>query len=145
MRWLFHRQRFGKKTRFFITENRGVRMRWLNGSRTLPLVTKPIFCDLGGPVVEFIARLDRTGGFGRLLRRSEFLERAGLQPLDDAKLHGPSHHEVRWPERRDDGLMGVVAPSEDDLNFWQSKTSMQGREVRSYRLDGTFATLALAE
>lgn len=141
MWWLFHRERFGKNPGFLLTEDRGILLRWSNGSRTLPHVTKPMFCDLGGPIVEFIGPLDRGGGRGRLLTRSEFLARAGLRPLNahESALH--SHHEVRWPVRASDGAFGLIITSDERLQWWQNKAKMKGFELRAYRLDESFETL----
>ena len=63
MIWLFHRSRMGKNSRFFLMEDGRVRLRWLGGSRTLPFVTRPAYCDLGGPIVEFTESFDRVGCF----------------------------------------------------------------------------------
>lgn len=139
MWWLFHRDRFGKKARFFITEDGRVRLRWLNGSRTLPLVTKPIFADLGGPIVELTGRLDGAGGWGRLLTLSEFLAKAELQSLRAEELATHSHHEVRWPARASGGIAGVLAPRAVDVEFWRDEGGeTTAREIRAYRHDGSF-------
>jgi hypothetical protein len=138
MWWLFHRDRFGKNARFFLENDGTIHMPWLNGSRTLPRVTKPMFCDLGGPIVEFTERLGRGGGHGRLLGRQEFLEKVGLRLLDGDELHDRSHHEVRWERRESSGAQGVIAPSEADLRFWCAGVKIDPREVRSYRYDGSF-------
>lgn len=140
MCWLFHRERFGKKARFYLAEERVVRLRWLNGSRTLPLVTKPMFCDLGGPIVEFTQPVDRTGGWGRLFTRSEFLARIGLAPLDSIEKAAFSHYEVRWPARAADRIAGVVVTSEAELEWWRRST-MEGRSARACRLDDTHQEL----
>jgi hypothetical protein len=140
MWWLFHRDRFGKNARFFLTEDCRVRLRWLNGSRTLPRVTKRMFCDLGGPIVEFTGRVDRVGGWGQLLTQGEFLAEARLHQLDENEASAFSHHEVRWPARAPDDIVGVLVPSEKDLRFW-CEASTTEREVRACRLDGSFEVL----
>jgi hypothetical protein len=129
---------FGKNARVFITEDGRVRLRWLNGSRTLPLVTKPIFADLGGPIVEFTGRLDRAGGWGRLLTLPAFIARAGLHALSDEEQSAHSHYEGRWAPRAADNIVGVVAPSDKDLLFWRQGSTLESHEVRACRHDNSF-------
>lgn len=143
MWWLFHRARFGKRAMFLLTADGGVRLRWLNGSRLLPLVRKPVFCDLGGPVVEFTEPLDRVGGRGRLLSRSEFLAKASLRALASQELAGHSHYEARWPLRVSDNTIGLIITSDDALRDWQEKIRMTDAELRACRLDGTTEKLPM--
>lgn len=141
MWWLFHRQRFGKG-RFFLGQGRSVRLRWLGGSRTLQRVRKPLFVDLGGPIVEFAQQLDRTGGSGKLLTRSEFLAKADFLALTEAERCAHSHYEIRWPPRAASDLSGVVVTLESELQYWQRSSSYAVSDVRAYRMDDTFESLS---
>jgi competence CoiA-like predicted nuclease len=53
MCWLLDVELLGKVL-FLMRSERDIRMRWFNADRrTLTRARKPIFCDLGGPIVEF--------------------------------------------------------------------------------------------
>lgn len=136
MWWLLHRERLGKKAMFFLGEGRRFRLRWLNGSRTLPRVTKPVFCDLGGPIVEFTEPFDSTGGLGNLLSRGEFLQRAGFPALTAEERAQHSHWEARFPfsPKRSDDVKGAVVveePASGDID----RRTVPGSVVTRYRLD----------
>jgi hypothetical protein len=143
MWWLFHYGRFGKRVRFLFKEDRTIRLRWLGGRRLLSLITKPIFCDLGGPVVEFDGRLDQAGGHGRLLSRSEFLAKAGLREPTLGNLTRHSHYEVRWPKHVPGETIGTIVPSRDDLPWWFSMSAE--RDVREVFTDGSWRVVDRSE
>lgn len=135
MWWLFHRERLGKNARIFRVDEERVHMRWLNGSRTLPLVKKPMYVDLGGPIIEFTERLTGTGGRGNLLSRRAFLEKAGLFSLSEEELASHSHDEIHWSSAS--GISGVIAPSAKHLVQWRDESRKPGG-LRSVRHDGTY-------
>lgn len=141
MWWLFHIGRFGKWARFFLTRDEGVvRFRWLNASRTMQRVTKPIFCDLGGPIVEFTTKLDPAGGLGRLMSRKAFLERVGLRWLDGESPRDHSHYEILdHHDPGPSGYTGRVHVSHEEFTAHWNEPLYGGklRSARRYRLDGS--------
>jgi hypothetical protein len=134
MWWLFHRSRMGKNAMFFRLADGRIRMRWLSGSRTLPRVTKPIFCDLGGPVVAFEGRLDERGGYGRLVSRLEFMELAQLRALDANEKRAFSHLEFEYPNRQGKYMGRLVSSMADVVRMTESDRFNVFSAVRA---DGT--------
>ncbi len=137
MLWLLDVHLLGRSAHFLLRSEQEIQMTWLNGDRrTLTRVRKPIYCDLGGPVLEFDGPLSQRGGRGRLLTRNEFLGRAQLLLLPERDLGAYSHTELR--KTFGQYLGSIVSPRNLKDPKWMALHTDFGCEVRTIRLDGTF-------
>jgi hypothetical protein len=115
-------------------------------------ITKPMFWDLGGPVLAFQgpfrpSRFNRSG-CAQLLSRAEFVERAALNPLTADERTAFSHYvSTPRPVVADDHgkvYFGLAPPNEDDET--QARMAKAGlraapgssAEITIHRCDGTF-------
>lgn len=87
--------------------------RWISRSRTLDAAKRPIFLDLGGPLLHVTGFGGQgcVSGSGVLLSRAEFIARAGLRQLSDEELSKTSHYTLQ------DGTL-LLARSLDALGAW---------------------------
>jgi hypothetical protein len=91
--------------------------RWMSRRGTLDAARRPIFLDLGGPVLH-VTRFGSQGcvsGSGVLLSRSEFIAHARLRHLTDEEQSATSHYSVR----QGDGKV-LLARSLSHLRTWES-------------------------
>jgi hypothetical protein len=94
------------------------KFRWMSSRRTLDATKRPVYLDLGGPLLHVTGYGPQgcLSGVGELLSRSAFIERAGLRPLSEEESKGTSHYSV---QQKDGGVS--LARALDSLRTWHSE------------------------
>jgi hypothetical protein len=98
------------------------KFRWMSRRRTLDAVKRPIYLDLGGPLLRVTGYGPQgcLSGTGELVSRTEFINRAGLRPLSEEELRQTSHYTVL----QSDGELLLVR-SLENVRTWSPKTGRQ--------------------
>lgn len=88
--------------RLWLEADGSIQYRWLSRRRTLDAATRPIFLDLGGPLLH-VTGFGRQGcisGTGSLITRSQFLAMVGLRQFGPEELVATSHYTMDWGQGR---------------------------------------------
>ena len=119
MWWVFNTEPW--RFRAEIAADGGATFRWMSRRRTLDAARRPVYLDLGGPLLRVTGYGPQgcVSGFGELLSRTEFISRVGLRPLSDEELKQTSHYSML---QRDGDI--VLARSLEDLRTWDSQDAM---------------------
>lgn len=119
MWWVFDTEPW--RFRAWIAADGTAGYRWISRRGTLDVARRPIFLDLGGPLIRItgFGRQGCVSGVGVLVSRSEFISEVGLRPLDDKELQRTSHYSA---PQKDGGV--VLARSLEVLRGWESVNGM---------------------
>ncbi len=116
MWWVFNTEPW--RFRAEVTPAGGAKFRWMSRRRTLDAASRPIYLDLGGPLLRITGYGPQgcLSGTGELVSRAEFIKRAGLRPLSEEELRQTSHYSVL----QSDGDLLLVR-SLEDVRTWESQ------------------------
>jgi hypothetical protein len=94
MWWVFNTEPW--RFRAEIAADGRAKFRWMSSRRTLDAAKRPVYLDLGGPLLRVTGDGPQgcVSGFGELLSRTEFIGSVGLRPLSDEELKQTSHYSV---------------------------------------------------
>jgi hypothetical protein len=117
MWWVFNTEPW--RFRAEITPSGGAKFRWMSRRRTLDAASRPIYLDLGGPLLRVTGYGPQgcLSGTGELVSRTDFINRAGLRPLSEKELLQTSHFSVL----QGDGDLLLVVRSLDSVRTWESR------------------------
>ena len=148
MWWLFDATTVQSRDhiRFFRLSNGRWAPRQLNYRGKYDFVKKPMYWDLGGPILAFDEpfQLRPKEGYIRLLSRAEFLRLAGLSPLTLDEAKEISHYVVSF-DPYPHGVDAVLKFSiEAAAEYAVSATATrERRDIIAYRMDGSAETVMI--
>ena len=142
MWWLFDQTilKESNSIRFFQKPNGRWTARQLNYRGRYDAIKKPMFWDLGGPILAFDEpfHLRARTGYIRLLSRAEFLAHAQLAPLTIEESQAISHYVVtREDEDSVHGEPVLKLKLEDAEEYAATFTPFTPCTITTYRLDGS--------
>src|SRR6478735_7197618 len=107
--------------RLWLDADGAVHYRWRSRRHTLDAATRPVFLDLGGPLLRVtgFGRQGCVSGTGSLLSRNDFLNMVGMRPLAPEELSGTSHYTMAWG-----GGRTLLTASVDLLREWRPESGL---------------------
>lgn len=147
MWWLFDQTalRTTDTIRFFQKANGRWIARKLNYRGTYDAIKKPMFWDLGGPILAFDEpfHLHARDGYIRLLSKAEFLAQAGLAPLTKEECQAVSHYIVsrKASPPYDEPVLKLTLEAAEE--FVRSIASHHAT-ITAYRQDGSMEIMHAA-
>lgn len=128
MWWLFDTEPW--RFRAHVGADGRATFRWMSRRRTLDATKRPVYLDLGGPILHVTGYGPQgcLSGSGELLARTEFVKRVGLRPFSTDELAQTSHYSVS----QGDGAVLLVRKL-DDVRTWESRDGTATHHDRSGR------------